>query len=80
MESPSLLTSGNDLILWQEEAVPALISELHGKGVLDLSAAMGPIKGQARGNVEDARDTTNLISLAMNCIKGIISLDRKIRT
>lgn len=43
---PSLLSSGENLIGWQDEAITAGVPQLKGVGVLD-SLVVGPVNGAA---------------------------------
>ena len=76
MEGPGLLSCGDDLVSWQQEAEKLLenlppcalllpmescVPELHAGGEANAHLPMGPVSGASTSNVQHAGDTANLI-------------------
>lgn len=64
---PSLLSSGENLIGWQDEAVTAGVPQLEGVGVLD-SLVVGPVNGATASLVyRREKQTWDVMVLLYNC-------------
>ena len=73
MPGPGLLRRGDDLGWRQQEAVDSGVSELDAVDVGDARHTQGPVQGGSRGHVEDTRNTSWLVILAVGIKQCVIA-------
>ena len=73
MKGPSLLSIGYDLRGREDEAVVPSVPKLDAVHIGDARNAQGPVQGGAGGRVEDTRNASGLINLAMGIVQGVIA-------
>ena len=73
MEGPGFLCIRDNLGCREEEAVCSSVPELDAVHIGDARHAQGPVQGGARGHVEDTRNTSGLVELAVGVVQGVIA-------
>ena len=74
MERPGFFASRNDLIRGQNEPISTSVTEFHAIGVGNASLPQSPIHGSTRSNIQQTRDTSNIIGFLMNIVQGFVTL------
>ena len=73
MEGPGFLSVGDDLRGGEEESIGASVPQLDAVHIGDARHAQGPVKGGPRGHIEDTRNASGLVELAMSIVEGVIA-------
>ena len=73
MEGPGLLSIGDDLRGREEEAIGSGVPQLDAVHIGDAGHAQGPVQGGPSGHIEDTRNATSLVKLAVGIVQSVIA-------